>query len=51
MQTQTGGSVPLSVVADIGFGSGPTKINRLNQQRQLTIGADLAPTSRADATR
>ena len=41
VQTQNGGSVPLSVVADIGFGSGPTKINRLNQQRQLTIGADL----------
>ena len=43
VQTQSGGSVPLSVVAEIGFGSGPTKINRLNQQRQLTIGADLAP--------
>jgi multidrug efflux pump subunit AcrB len=43
VQTQNGGSVPLSVIADIGFGSGPTKINRLNQQRQLTIGADLAP--------
>ena len=43
VQTQNGGSVPLSVVAEIGFGSGPTKINRLNQQRQLTIGADLAP--------
>ncbi len=43
VQTQDGGSVPLSVVADIGFGSGPTKINRLNQQRQLTLGADLAP--------
>ncbi|MFT3976940.1 MAG: efflux RND transporter permease subunit [Sphingomonas bacterium] len=42
VQTQSGGSVPLSLVADIGFGSGPTKINRLNQQRQLTIGADLA---------
>ncbi len=41
--TQTGGSVPLSLVADIGFGSGPTKIQRINQQRQLTIGADLAP--------
>ena len=41
VQTQGGGSVPLSVVASIGFGSGPTKINRLNQQRQLTIGADL----------
>jgi len=43
VQTQMGGSVPLSVVAEIGFSSGPTKINRLNQQRQLTIGADLAP--------
>jgi multidrug efflux pump subunit AcrB len=42
VQTQTGGSVPLSVVADIGFGSGPTRIQRLNQQRQLTIGADLS---------
>ena len=42
--TQSGGSVPLSVVADIGFGSGPTRINRLNQQRQLTLGADLGPT-------
>ncbi|VVT15263.1 ABC transporter permease [Sphingomonas sp. EC-HK361] len=43
VQTQSGGSVPLSVVAEIGFGAGPTKIQRNNQQRQLTIGADLAP--------
>ncbi len=41
--TQTGGSVPLKVVADIGFGAGPTQIDRISQQRQLTIGADLAP--------
>ncbi len=41
--TQNGGSVPLSVVADIGLGSGPTKIDRVNQQRQITVGADLAP--------
>jgi multidrug efflux pump subunit AcrB len=41
--TQGGGSVPLNLVAEIGFGSGPTKIQRINQQRQLTIGADLAP--------
>ena len=40
--TASGGSVPLSVVADIGFGSGPTKVERVNQQRRLTIGADLA---------
>ena len=41
--TQSGGSVPLNVVADIGFGAGPTQIERLNQQRRLVIGADLAP--------
>ena len=26
-----------------GFGAGPTKIDRVNQQRRMTIGADLAP--------
>ena len=41
--TQNGSSVPLSLVADIGLGSGPTKIDRVNQQRQITVGADLAP--------
>ena len=43
VQTITGGSVPLSVVADIGFGAGPTQIDRNNQVRRITIGADLAP--------
>nr|WP_294809489.1 efflux RND transporter permease subunit [uncultured Sphingomonas sp.] len=42
VQTQMGGSVPLSVVADIGFGAGPTRIQRLNLQRRLVVGADLA---------
>ncbi len=42
VQTSTGGSVPLSLVADIGFGAGPTKIERVAQKRQITIGADLA---------
>jgi multidrug efflux pump subunit AcrB len=41
--TASGGSVPLKAVADIGFGSGPTTINRSNQLRRLAIGADLAP--------
>jgi multidrug efflux pump subunit AcrB len=41
--TQAGGSVPLSLVADIGFGAGPTRIQRTNQQRQVTIGADTTP--------
>src|SRR5215213_9149256 len=41
--TTNGGSVPLKAVADIGFGSGPTTIQRSNQLRRLAIGADLAP--------
>jgi multidrug efflux pump subunit AcrB len=41
--TSSGGSVPLKAVAEIGFGSGPTTINRSNQLRRLSIGADLAP--------
>lgn len=40
--TQSGGSVPLSVVAEIGFGAGPTRIDRINQMRRIMIGADLA---------
>lgn len=41
--TASGGSVPLKVVADINFGSGPVAIQRTNQTRRLSIGADLAP--------
>jgi multidrug efflux pump subunit AcrB len=41
--TSDGKSVPLKAVADIGFGSGPTTIQRSNQLRRLAIGADLAP--------
>ncbi|HEX8444987.1 MAG TPA: efflux RND transporter permease subunit [Sphingomonas sp.] len=41
--TVSGGSVPLSVVADVGFGEGPSQIRRFNQARRLLIGADLAP--------
>lgn len=41
--TSLGGSVPLKVVADIGFGAGPTQIQRANQIRRITVGADLAP--------
>ncbi|MBC2664487.1 efflux RND transporter permease subunit [Novosphingobium flavum] len=40
--TASGGTVPLSRVADIAFGSGPTSIQRYNQQRRVFIGADLA---------
>ena len=41
--TANGGSVPLKVVADISFGAGPSAIRRYNQQRRISIGADLAP--------
>ena len=41
--TANGGSVPLKLVADISFGAGPTLIQRTNQVRRVTIGADLAP--------
>ena len=41
--TASGGSVPLSTVAEISFGAGPTTIQRYNQSRRVFIGADLAP--------
>lgn len=41
--TAGGGSVPLKVVADIGFGAGPSELRRYNQTRRILIGADLAP--------
>jgi len=41
--TSNGGSVPLKAVATIGFGSGPTTIQRTNQIRRTAVGADLAP--------
>jgi multidrug efflux pump subunit AcrB len=41
--TSSGGSVPLKAVAKIGFGSGPTVIQRTNQIRRIFVGADLAP--------
>ncbi|MDF7776174.1 efflux RND transporter permease subunit [Sphingomonas sp. AOB5] len=41
VQTQSGGSVPLSLVADIAFGAGPTRVDRTNLQRRVVVGADL----------
>ena len=43
VQTASGGSVPLSRVADISFGAGPTSIERRNQNFRIFIGADFAP--------
>jgi multidrug efflux pump subunit AcrB len=42
VQTLNGGSVPLGRVAEISFGSGPTAIQRYNQNRRVLVGADLA---------
>ncbi|HEU4877678.1 MAG TPA: efflux RND transporter permease subunit [Sphingomicrobium sp.] len=41
--TSSGGSVPLKAVAEIGFGAGPTTVQRTNQVRRTSVGADLAP--------
>ncbi|WP_324809221.1 efflux RND transporter permease subunit [Sphingomonas sp. LY29] len=41
--TSSGGSVPLKSVAEIGFGSGPTTVQRTDQIRRIAIGADLSP--------
>jgi multidrug efflux pump subunit AcrB len=40
--TANGGSVPLGVLAAIEFGAGPSQIQRINQQRRILVGADLA---------
>ena len=39
--TLTGGTVTLAAVADLVPGTGPTVINRLNQQRIVTVMSDL----------
>jgi hydrophobe/amphiphile efflux-1 (HAE1) family protein len=40
--TMAGGSVPLRNVASIGFGYGPSQIDRYDRQRQVSIKANLA---------
>ncbi len=40
--TASGGTVPLDRVAEISYGSGPTSIQRYNQNRRVFVGADLA---------
>ena len=41
--TTAGASVPLKLVADLTLGAGPTRVERSNQTRVLSVGADLAP--------
>jgi multidrug efflux pump subunit AcrB len=40
--TASGASVPLSSVAEIHFGQGPSSIQRFNRERRVVIGADMA---------
>ncbi|MEJ1159194.1 efflux RND transporter permease subunit [Prosthecomicrobium sp. N25] len=40
--TARGGSVPLSAVADIGFGQGPSSIERYDRERRVTVGAAMS---------
>ena len=39
--SRSGNGVPLKALADIGFGEGPTSIDRYDRQRQATVEADL----------
>ncbi len=41
LPTATGGTVPLSAVADIRVAEGPATVKRFNRERVATIGADL----------
>ena len=43
LTTASGATVPLSAVADIAIGEGPSSVKRLNRERQATVGADLPP--------
>jgi len=39
--TQTGGAVPLSAVAEVTFGKGPTALDRYDRARRIAVEADL----------
>ncbi len=43
LTTNTGATVPLSAVADVRLGEGPSSVKRLNRQRLAIIGANLPP--------
>ncbi|MGE0500282.1 MAG: efflux RND transporter permease subunit [Rhizobiaceae bacterium] len=40
--TPSGITVPLSSIAEISFGQGPSSIQRFNRERRVVIGADMA---------
>jgi hydrophobe/amphiphile efflux-1 (HAE1) family protein len=41
LRTASGTTVPLKTVADISFGQGPSKVRRYNQNRRISLEADL----------
>ncbi|MBC7740160.1 MAG: efflux RND transporter permease subunit [Candidatus Saccharibacteria bacterium] len=41
LTTSTGATVPLSAVADVKLGTGPSSVKRLNRERLAVIGANL----------
>ncbi len=41
VRTASGATVPLKEVADIGFGQGPSRVRRYNQNRRISLEADL----------
>ena len=43
LTTAAGAQVPLSAVADVRLGEGPSSVKRLNRQRLAIIGANLPP--------
>lgn len=45
VRTAAGASVPLSAVADISFGTGPTSLDRYDRARRVAIEGDLAGTT------
>jgi hydrophobic/amphiphilic exporter-1 (mainly G- bacteria), HAE1 family len=47
--TASGAAVPLSSVADLTFGAGPSQINRLDRSRNATINAELNGVALGDA--
>ncbi len=41
VRTASGATVPLKAVADVSFGQGPSRIRRYNQNRRISLEADL----------
>jgi hydrophobe/amphiphile efflux-1 (HAE1) family protein len=49
LRTASGTTVPLKTVADLSFGQGPSKVRRYNQNRRISLEADLNNAQLGDA--